>query len=52
MFTMTPLGAAIGGGGATVVLVTPGDEIRLPVGTVLALRLDRALDVRVPIDRS
>lgn len=50
-------GAAIGtviggGGGATVVLMTPGDEIRLPVGSVLGFPLDRALDVRVPIDRS
>jgi hypothetical protein len=47
------IGTAIGGGaGATVVLTTHGDEIRLPVGTVLALPLDQALDVRVPIDRS
>ena len=47
------IGTAIGGGaGATVVLTTHGDEIRLPVGTMLALPLDQALDVRVPIDRS
>jgi len=47
------IGAAIGGGGgAAVVLMTPGEEIRLPAGTALALQLDRALEVRVPIDRS
>jgi hypothetical protein len=31
------------------VLSTPGQEIRLPRGTVLTLPLDRAIDVRVPI---
>jgi hypothetical protein len=47
------IGTTIGGGaGAAVVLSTSGDEIRLPRGTVLSLRLDRAVDVRVPIDRS
>ena len=47
------IGTAIGGGaGATVVLSTSGQEIRLPRGTVLSLPLDRAVDVRVPIAKS
>jgi hypothetical protein len=47
------IGTAIGGGtGTAVVLSTPGQEIRLPRGTVLTLPLDRAIDVRVPIDKS
>ena len=46
------IGTAIGGGaGAAVVLATAGDEIRLPRGTALSLPLERAVDVRVPIDR-
>ncbi len=47
------IGTAIGGGaGATVVLSTRGPQIRLPRGTVLSLPLDRAVDVRVPINKS
>jgi len=47
------IGTAIGGGaGTAVVLSTPGEEIRLPSGTVLSLPLDQAVDVRVPITRS
>jgi hypothetical protein len=44
------IGSALGGGaGTAVVLSTRGRQIRLPRGTVLALRLDQAVDVRVPI---
>jgi len=47
------IGTAIGGGGgAAVVLSTAGPQIRLPLGTVLSLPLDQAVDVRVPINRS
>lgn len=47
------IGTAVGGGaGTAVVLSTPGEEIRLPRGTVLTLPLDQAIDVRVPIDKS
>ena len=46
------IGTAIGGGaGTAVVLSTSGEEIRMPRGTVLSLRLDQAVDVRVPIAR-
>ena len=46
------VGATIGGGaGAAVVLSTSGSEVRLPSGTVLAIALDDAIDVRVPIER-
>ena len=46
------IGTAIGGGaGATVVLATAGEEIRLPRGTALSLPIERAVDVRVPIAR-
>ena len=46
------IGTAVGGGaGAAVVLSTAGQEIRLASGTALSLPLDRAVDVRVPIDR-
>jgi hypothetical protein len=46
------VGAVIGGGaGAAVVLSTSGSEVRLPSGTVLAIALDDAIDVRVPIER-
>jgi hypothetical protein len=46
------VGTAVGGGaGTAVVLTTPGDEVRWPVGTVLSMRLDKALDVRVPVRR-
>jgi len=44
------IGTAIGGGaGTAVVLTTSGDEIRLPSGTRLTLRIDSAIEVRVPI---
>ena len=47
------IGTAVGGGAGTAVLLsTSGPQIRLPRGTVLSLRLDRAVDVRVPIIRS
>jgi hypothetical protein len=47
------IGTAIGGGaGTAVVLSTPGDEIRLPRGTVLSIQIDQTVDVRVPITRS
>jgi hypothetical protein len=43
-------GAAIGGGtGTAAVLVTTGKEVAHPVGTTLAVRLKRDVDVRVPI---
>jgi hypothetical protein len=46
------IGGAIGGGaGTAVVLSTAGEEIRMPRGTVLTLPLDRAIEVRVPIER-
>ena len=46
------VGTAVGGGaGAAVVLSTSGQEIRLPVGTIVTLALVQAIDVRVPIDR-
>lgn len=47
------VGTAVGAGaGTAVVLTTSGPEIRWPRGTRLAVQLDRALDVRVPIRRS
>jgi hypothetical protein len=47
------IGTAVGGGaGAAVVLTTPGHDIRLPGGAPLSLRLDRDVDVRVPINKS
>lgn len=47
------IGTAIGGGaGAAVVLSTPGQDIRLASGSALSLRLDEAVDVRVPINKS
>jgi hypothetical protein len=40
------IGAAIGGGGGTAaVLATRGKEVRLPAGSVVAVRLNQALDV-------
>jgi len=35
-----------------MVLSTSGQEIRPPRGTVLTRSLDRAIDVRLPIDKS
>jgi hypothetical protein len=43
-------GAAIGGGAGTgAVLATRGDEVRLPAGTPLTIRLTAPLTVRVPV---
>jgi hypothetical protein len=43
------VGAAAGGGaGTAVVLATPGKEVALPRGSVIALRLQKAVTVRVP----
>ena len=43
-------GAAIGGGAGTgAVLATRGDEVRLPTGTALSVRLTAPLTVRVPL---
>lgn len=47
------IGGAIGGGaGTAVVLSTAGDEVRFERGTVLTLPIERAIEVRVPIDRT
>jgi hypothetical protein len=44
------VGAAVGGGaGTAVVLATPGKEVSLPKGSVLALRLQNAVRVKVPV---
>jgi len=43
-------GAAIGGGAGTgAVLATRGDEVRLPAGTLLTVKLTAPLTVRVPV---
>jgi hypothetical protein len=42
------IGAAIGGAGGTgVVLATKGEEIRLPVGTEINVRLDESIVVQI-----
>jgi hypothetical protein len=47
------IGAAVGGGaGTAVVLSTSGDEVRLPRGTNLTLKLGQAVEARVPIKKS
>jgi hypothetical protein len=47
------IGTAVGGGaGAAVVLSTAGQEVRLPSGSALSLRLDQPVDVRVPINKT
>jgi len=47
------IGGAIGGGaGTAVVLSTRGPQVEVLRGSALSLRLDRAIDVRVPIGRS
>ncbi len=47
------IGAAVGGGaGTAVVLSTSGPEVRWPVGTALSIALDKAIEVRVPIERA
>lgn len=44
------IGAAVGGGAGTgVVMMTAGEEINVPAGTAIAVTLDRAVDVKVPI---
>jgi hypothetical protein len=44
------IGAAAGGGaGTAVVLSTPGKEVSIPKGSVVALRLQKAVTVRVPV---
>jgi hypothetical protein len=44
------VGAVVGGGaGATHVLLTPGKDIELGRGATIAVTLDRAIDVKVPI---
>lgn len=43
-------GAAIGGGaGTAAVLATRGDEVRLPAGTPLSVKLTAPLTIRVPL---
>lgn len=45
-------GVVIGGGaGTAVVLTTAGKEIELPAGTVLTMKMDQPVDVRVPIKK-
>jgi hypothetical protein len=45
------IGTAVGGGAGTgVVLATRGEEVRLPAGTVVTMKLAAALTVRVPVD--
>lgn len=45
-------GVVVGGGaGTAVVLTTAGEEIDLPSGTVLTMKLDQPVDIRVPIKR-
>ncbi len=47
------VGAAVGAGaGTATVLATPGREVVLPKESVLSLRLERAIDVRVPIKKA
>jgi hypothetical protein len=44
------IGAAVGGGAGTGwVLMTAGEEINIPAGTAIAITLDRAVEVKVPI---
>lgn len=45
------IGSAVGGGAGTgVVLATRGEEVRVPAGTVVNMKLDAPLTVQVPID--
>jgi hypothetical protein len=45
-------GVVIGGGaGTAVVLTTAGKEIELPAGTVLTMKMDSPVDVRVPLKK-
>jgi len=44
------IGAAAGGGaGTAVVLSTSGEEVSLPKGSILALKLQKAVTIRVPV---
>src|SRR4030095_13324298 len=44
------VGAVVGGGaGTATVLTTPGKEVVLDKGSVLSIRLESPVDVRVPI---
>ena len=46
------IGTAVGGGaGTAVVLTTSGEEVRLTSGSTLRLKIDQAIDVRVPVAR-
>lgn len=46
------IGGAVGGGaGTAVVLTTPGEELRLPAGTAIRVKLLEPLTVRVPVSR-
>jgi hypothetical protein len=46
------VGAVVGGGaGAATVLATPGKEVVLAKGSVLSIRLESPVDVRVPIKK-
>lgn len=46
------IGGAIGGGaGTAVVMSTPGEEVRLPAGTAVTVKLVEPITVRVAIDR-
>jgi hypothetical protein len=46
------VGAAVGGGaGAATVLATPGKEVVLAKGSVLSIRLENPVEVRVPIKK-
>jgi hypothetical protein len=46
------IGGVIGGGaGTAVVLTTTGEEVVLPLGTVLRLELAEPVDIRVPIPK-
>jgi hypothetical protein len=46
------IGAAVGGGAGTgYVMMTAGEEIDIPKGAKVDVSLDRAVDIRVPINR-
>ncbi len=45
-------GVVIGGGaGTAVVLTTAGKEIELPAGTVLTMKIDQPVEIRVPLKK-
>lgn len=46
------VGAAVGGGaGTAAVLATPGKDVDLPAGTIVAVATSSTIDVRVPVAR-